>query len=44
VPAFAGYALGFRAVQEYLRRTGKSVAETTLMPAEEIIAESGYFA
>jgi uncharacterized protein YjaZ len=44
VPPFAGYALGFRAVQEYLRRTGKSVAETTFVPAEEIIEESKYFA
>ena len=43
VPAFAGYALGYRAVQAFLRRTGKSVAETTLLPAEEIVEESGYF-
>jgi len=43
IPAFAGYALGYRAVQAFLSRTGKSVAETTLLPAEEIIKESGYF-
>lgn len=44
VPDFAGYALGYRAVRVYLRRTGKTVAEATLVPAAEIIAGAGFFA
>jgi uncharacterized protein YjaZ len=43
VPPLAGYALGYRVVQQYLRRTGKSVPEATFVPAREIIAESGFF-
>ena len=43
VPTYAGYALGYFVVQNYLRRTGKSVVETTFVPAREIIAESGFF-
>lgn len=43
VPAFSGYALGYYAVQAYLQRTGKSVAEATFVPAQEIIRESQYF-
>jgi len=43
VPNFAGYGIGYRVVQAYLKRTGKTVAETTFLPAEEIIAESRYF-
>ncbi len=43
VPLYAGYALGYRVVQAYLKRTGKRVVETTFVPAEEIIAESGFF-
>lgn len=44
VPAFAGYALGYHVVQAYLRRTGKSVAETTFVPARDIIRDSEFFA
>ncbi len=44
VPDFAGYAIGYRVVQAYLKRTGKTVAETTFLSASQIIAESGYFA
>lgn len=43
VPNFAGYATGYRMVRQYLKRTGKSVAETTFLPSHEIIAESGFF-
>jgi uncharacterized protein YjaZ len=43
VPPFAGYAIGYRVVQQFRQRTGKSVAEATFLPAEQIIAESGYF-
>jgi uncharacterized protein YjaZ len=44
VPPFAGYALGYHAVQAYLARTGRTAAEATFLPAAEILAESGYFA
>lgn len=43
VPDFAGYALGYRVVQAYLKRTGKTVPEATFVPAREIIAESEFF-
>ena len=43
VPAFAGYALGYRVVQAYLKRTGKNVVEATFVPAQEIVAQSGFF-
>lgn len=43
VPSFAGYATGYHAVQQYLKRTGKSVAEATFVPAPDILAQSGYF-
>jgi uncharacterized protein YjaZ len=43
VPAFAGYAIGYRVVQQYLKRTGKSVAEATFVPAQELITESRFF-
>jgi uncharacterized protein YjaZ len=44
VPDFAGYAIGYRLVQAYLRRAGGGVAEATMRPAAEIIAGSGFFA
>jgi uncharacterized protein YjaZ len=44
VPDFAGYAIGYRVVRQYLARTGKTVAEATFVPAQEIITESGFFA
>jgi uncharacterized protein YjaZ len=43
VPPFAGYAVGYHAVQAYLARTGSSAAAATFVPASQIIAESGYF-
>jgi uncharacterized protein YjaZ len=43
VSNFAGYAMGYRVVRQYLERTGKSVAEATFLPSHEIIAESGFF-
>lgn len=43
VPDFAGYAIGYRVVQHYLQRTGRSVVETTFLPSQEIITESGFF-
>ncbi|MCB0032906.1 MAG: hypothetical protein KDE51_02710, partial [Anaerolineales bacterium] len=43
MPDYGGYAVGYRVVQAYLRRTGKTIQEATFVPAAEIVAESGYF-
>lgn len=43
MPPFGGYAVGYHVVQAYLRRTGRTVAEATLVPADEIVAESRYW-
>lgn len=43
VPPYAGYAIGYRVVQQFKQRMGKTAAEATFLPAEQIIAESGYF-
>ena len=43
LPVYAGYAVGYRVVQAYLRRSGMGVVEATFVPAEEIIADSGFF-
>ncbi|MEF3306318.1 DUF2268 domain-containing protein [Paenibacillus sp. GYB003] len=43
IPAYAGYSVGYRVVNEYLRRSGKSVVEATYRPWREIIDESRYF-
>lgn len=43
VPRYAGYAMGYWVVQEYLKRTGSSVVDATFVPFETIINESGYF-
>ena len=43
MPAYGGYAIGYRIVQAYLERTGNTVAQATQVPTEEIIAESLYF-
>ncbi len=43
LPDYAGYAIGYRIVQAYLEQTGKSVVEATFVPANEIIAMSGFF-
>jgi uncharacterized protein YjaZ len=42
MPNFGGYAVGYHTVQAYLRRTGKTIEEATLLPAADIIAQSGY--
>lgn len=42
MPNFGGYAVGYHTVQAYLKRTGKTIEEATLLPAAEIIAESRY--
>jgi uncharacterized protein YjaZ len=43
LPDYAGYALGYKVVQAYLKRTGKTVADATFTPVSEVIAESGFF-
>jgi uncharacterized protein YjaZ len=43
VPAFAGYAIGYRVVQAYLKRTGQSIVEATFVPPQDILAGSGFF-
>jgi uncharacterized protein YjaZ len=43
LPIYAGYALGYRVVQAYLKRAGKHVVEATFVPARTIIAGSGFF-
>lgn len=43
MPNYGGYALGYRVVQAFMTKTGKSIQETTYLPATQIIAESGYF-
>jgi uncharacterized protein YjaZ len=36
--------VGYRVVQAFLQRTGLSVEEATFIPADEIVAESRFFA
>ncbi len=44
MPTFGGYAVGYHVVQAFLRRTGLSVEEATFVSADEIVAESEFFA
>jgi uncharacterized protein YjaZ len=37
-PLYSGYALGYKVVQAYLQKTGKTVAAATFTPAEKVIA------
>jgi uncharacterized protein YjaZ len=43
LPPTAGYAVGYHVVQAYLKRSGKSVVEASLLPRDQIIVESGFF-
>ena len=43
MPDFGGYAIGYRVVQAYLQRTGKSIEEATFLPAQQIVQDSGFF-
>jgi len=43
IPPYAGYAVGYRIVQQYLKRTGQKVTDAIFVPAKDIIAESGFF-
>ena len=42
LPDFAGYAMGYRIVREYLDRSGRSAAEATYVPWREIVDGSRY--
>ena len=42
VPDFAGYAMGYRVVRAYIERTGRTAAQATYVPWQEIVEESGY--
>jgi uncharacterized protein YjaZ len=45
IPYCAGYAVGYHAVQAYLRKTSKRVSEATkeFINGEDIVKQSGYF-
>ncbi|ADY27755.1 Protein of unknown function DUF2268, Zn-dependent protease-related protein (plasmid) [Deinococcus proteolyticus MRP] len=42
VPPYAGYALGYHIVKDFLRRTGISAAEATYLPWRDIVNGSGW--
>lgn len=37
LPYCAGYACGYHLIKHYLKKTGKSIAEATIFPADEIL-------
>lgn len=39
LPYCAGYACGYYMIKHYLKKTGKTIVEATLMPTEEILSE-----
>lgn len=43
MPTYGGYATGYRVVRAFMQRQGCSIEETTFLPAQEIVAGSGYF-
>jgi uncharacterized protein YjaZ len=43
IPYCGGYAVGYHAVQAYLRNTGTSVEKATILDGDEIMKSSGYF-
>ena len=43
VPAYAGYVAGFHLLQTYLRKTGQTAAQATLVPSAEIVRTAGFF-
>lgn len=43
LPDFAGMAVGYRVVRQFLEETGASIVEATFLPADEIVRGSGYF-
>lgn len=43
MPYCAGYACGYYLVKHYLQKTGKSIVEATILPADEILAGAADF-
>lgn len=45
IPYCGGYSVGYHAIQAYLRKTGKTIAEVTkiFIEGEDIVKQSGYF-
>ncbi len=43
LPYCAGYACGYHLVKHYLKKTGKSIIEATLLPASEILEKTEDF-
>lgn len=43
LPYCAGYACGYHLVKHYLKKTGKSIVEATLLPGQEILQEAADF-
>ncbi len=43
MPFCGGYAVGYHAVQAYLRKTGVSIEKATIIDGDEIMRLSGYF-
>ncbi|BDP41148.1 hypothetical protein DAETH_11170 [Deinococcus aetherius] len=43
LPPYAGYALGYHVVRDYLARTGRTAAQATYDPWRQIVNGSGWF-
>jgi uncharacterized protein YjaZ len=43
MPFCGGYAVGYYAIQAYLRKTGISIEKAKIIDGDEIIKASGYF-
>lgn len=43
MPFCGGYAVGYHAVQAYLRKAGTSIEKATIIDGDEIVKASGYF-
>jgi uncharacterized protein YjaZ len=45
IPYCGGYAVGYHAVQAYLQKTGRTIAEATkaFIDGEDVVKQSGYF-
>lgn len=43
IPALAGYSIGYHAVQAFLKNTGISIEEATVIDGETIMEKSSYF-
>lgn len=43
IPPYSGYAVGYRAVQAFLKKTGVSIEQATILEGEEIMERSEYF-